>query len=390
MAAEESNYLLIFSKLDSKKTGKVIYETVKKLADENYKPIFTTYFTEGQHHSKITKVPEYDYIYKISYNEGEIESITKEEAATLIKLSKDENLFKYSTINDQNLRMFFEKDMDPATFYKKIQDLNKFPSESEKVTSESNVESNEDEQQDGNVGETLNFEGSTEITSSNDEYVESILDKELYDKVVGSIAKNGRFFKSKDAHNTKDMRWMFFGLIVKNIKDDINLNNNGNFISPLAFRMNDNDNKIILPLSKEIADCICNKSETNPFQFKYNNQVNSSKMTIFNITFKKSNKNNYDNCKFRFKKLDSMRNDSQMTKNGNNFNRPSTSLSSSAREFKGCFKVSRSFTALKELFDEQKIDKAYYSDALNKLYDDNKISNQVFADEVRKMQQTVY
>ena len=400
MAAEEKpnmKHLLIFSKLDNTKTGKIIYETIKSLknVDENYgdiKQIFTTYYAGNNIHSSKLKKTSYENIFKLSCDNDEKttnnSAITNIEANILIDLSKDERLFKYSTIEEKNLKIIFEPDIDEKTFNEKNNSSNKLDTEehySDKQTKESHSEenaenSNAESDNQSNVGDLSSVSGNNSF--SEEVFVESVLNKELYDNIIKSMSSNKVFNKNIKFGNVKDMRYKFVGLIVENIKAKFDLNSSGNFINFLRFRMNDSNNKIILPIAKNIADYICEQTKSAPYEFKCIDSIDN-KTTIYEITFNYSDQNSYNECIFKFKNYE---NKSQ----GNIRSAPKSSqntvISSSKPVVKDNFKVSRSFINLQNLFDTGKIDSDFYSKRLNQLNDDKKISDEAYEKEILKIQ----
>merc|ERR1712070_43163 len=179
--------------------------------------------------------------------------------------------------------------------------------------------------------------------------------------------------------NVKDMRYKFVGLIVESIKNNFDLNKRGNFINFLRFRMNDSNNKIILPISKDIADYICEQSQSTPYQFKCIHPFDN-KTTIHDITFESSDQESYNNCIFKFKNYENKSASSSQNSS------VSTQKTSSSKSSNNSFKISRSFANLKSLYDTGKINSEFYTQKLNQMNDDNKISQNDYMKEILKIQ----
>tara|TARA_B100000886_G_scaffold339921_2_gene306973 strand:+ start:1997 stop:3205 length:1209 start_codon:yes stop_codon:yes gene_type:complete len=399
MAAEEKpnmKHLLIYSKLDNTKTGKIIYEEIKniKKIDENFgdiKQIFTTYFAGNNMHSSKLKKTSYENIFKLSCDNDEKTTncaITNIEANTLIELSKDERLFKYSTIEEKNLKMIFESDIDEKTFNDNINSSNKLDAEEidsgkqnkENLSEKSPDDSNAGSDNQSNIGDISSVSGNNSFPE--EVFVESVLSKELYDDIIKSMSSNKVFNKNIKFGNVKDMRYKFVGLIVENIKAEFDLNSSGNFINFLRFRMNDSNNKIILPIAKNIADYICEQTKSAPYEFKCIDSLDN-KTTIYEITFDYSDQDSYNKCIFKFKNYE---NKSQSNIRSAPKSSQKTVMSSSKPVVKDSFKVSRSFTNLQSLFDTGKINGDFYTRSLNQLNDDNKISDEAYEKEILKIQ----
>ncbi len=399
MAAEEKpnmKHLLIYSKLDNTKTGKIIYEEIKniKKIDENFgdiKQIFTTYFAGNNMHSSKLKKTSYENIFKLSCDNDEKTNncaITNIEANTLIELSKDERLFKYSTIEEKNLKMIFEPDIDEKTFNDNINSSNKLDAEEidsgkqnkENLSEKSQDDSNAGSDNQSNIGDISSVSGNNSFPE--EVFVESALSKELYDDIIKSMSSNKVFNKNIKFGNVKDMRYKFVGLIVENIKAEFDLNSSGNFINFLRFRMNDSNNKIILPIAKNIADYICEQTKSAPYEFKCIDSLDN-KTTIYEITFDYSDQDSYNKCIFKFKNYE---NKSQSNIRSAPKSSQKTVMSSSKPVVKDSFKVSRSFTNLQSLFDTGKINGDFYTRSLNQLNDDNKISDEAYEKEILKIQ----
>merc|ERR1712070_596409 len=135
-----------------------------------------------------------------------------------------------------------------------------------------------------------------------------------------------------------------------------------------------------MPIEGEIASFICDETSKVPFEFKCTNSI-GNKTTIYNITFNISDKESYNKAQFRFKNNNTFTTKSKDEKIKNSSERAS-SMSSSKKQSSNSFKISRSYTNLKQLFEEGKIDSDFYSRRLNDLIDARKISDKEYSDAV--------